>query len=77
MKRSTFSFLALLASVMSINAESFTAGGETYNYTVTATSTPNEGVKHTRMRFSAPSTCNVSIVEVDLTNSAVRAEAFI
>lgn len=77
MKRPIFSFLTLLASVMSINAESFTAGGETYTYTVTTTSTPGDGVKHTRMRFSAPSACNVSIVEVDLTNSAVRAEAFI
>ncbi len=58
------------------NAESFTAGGETYTYTVTSSSTPSSGVKHTRMRFTAPSSCNVSIVEVDLTNPDVKVEAF-
>ena len=58
------------------NAESFTAGGETYTYTVTSSSTPSSGVKHTRMRFTAPSSCNVSIVEVDLTDPNVQVEAF-
>lgn len=71
-------FLTLLAlgSIIFANAESFTAGGETYTYTVTSSSTPSSGVKHTRMRFTAPSACNVSIVEVDLTNSNVQVEAF-
>ena len=70
------SILMLMAFVPSLNAESFTKGGETYTYTVTSTSTPKTGIKHTRMRFSAPSSCNVSIVEVDLTNSNLRVEAF-
>ena len=70
------SILMLMAFVPSLNAESFTKGGETYTYTVTSTSTPKTGIKHTRMRFSAPSSCNVSIVEVDLTNPNLRVEAF-
>lgn len=71
-------FLSVMALAMAfvLNAESFTAGGETYNYTVTSSSTPSSGVKHTRMRFTSPSSCNVSIVEVDLTNSNVQVEAF-
>ena len=71
-------FLSVMAIVMAfaVNAESFTAGGETYTYTVTSTSTPSSGVKHTRMRFTAPSSCNVSIVEVDLTDPNVQVEAF-
>ena len=71
-------FLSVLACSMALlgNAESFTAGGETYTYTVTKSSTPSSGVKHTRMRFTAPSVCNVSIVEVDLTNPEVKVEAF-
>lgn len=71
-------FLSVLACSMALlgNAESFTAGGETYTYTVTKSSTPSSGVKHTRMRFTAPSACNVSIVEVDLTNPDVKVEAF-
>lgn len=71
-----FPILALLASVPLLKAETFTAGGETYTYTVTSSSTPSAGLKHTRMRFTAPSSCNVSIVEVDLTNSDLRVEAF-
>lgn len=57
---------------------SFTGiNGETFTYTTqAASSTPCTGVKHTRMRFSAPTTSNVSIVEVDLTESTVKAEAF-
>lgn len=71
-------FLSVMALAMAFvsNAESFTAGGETYTYTVTGSSTPSAGVKHTRMRFTAPSSCNVSIVEVDLTNPNVEVEAF-
>lgn len=71
-------FLTLTAFACSllVNAESFTAGGETYTYTVTSSSTPSSGIKHTRMRFTAPSSCNVSIVEVDLSNTDVRVEAF-
>ena len=71
-------FLSVLACSMALlgNAESFTAGGETYTYMVTKSSTPSSGVKHTRMRFTAPSACNVSIVEVDLTNPDVKVEAF-
>ena len=71
-------FLSVMACAMAliVNAESFTAGGETYTYTVTSSSTPSSGVKHTRMRFTAPSSCNVSIVEVDLTNPDVKVEAF-
>lgn len=65
-----------LGCVVFANAESFTAGGETYTYTVTSSSTPSSGVKHTRMRFTSPSSCNVSLVEVDLTNSNVAVEAF-
>ncbi len=64
------------AMALMAHAESFTAGGETYTYTVTSSSTPSSGVKHTRMRFTAPSSCNVSIVEVDLTNPNVKVEAF-
>ncbi len=70
------SILMLVAFVPSLNAESFTKGGETYTYTVMGSSSPSDGVKHTRMRFSAPSSCNVSIVEVDLDNPNVRVEAF-
>ena len=71
-------FLSVLACSMALlgNAESFTAGGETYTYTVTKSSAPSSGVKHTRMRFTDPSACNVSIVEVDLTNPDVKVEAF-
>ena len=71
-------FLSVMACMMALmaNAESFTAGGETYTYTVKSSSTPSSGVKHTRMRFTAPSSCNVSIVEVDLTNPDVKVEAF-
>ena len=68
--------LTAFACTILVNAESFTAGGETYTYTVTSSSTPSSGIKHTRMRFSAPSSCNVSIVEVDLTDSNVAVEAF-
>lgn len=68
--------LAVMASSMAVDAESFTAGGETYTYTVTSSSTPSAGVKHTRMRFSAPSSCNVSLVEVDLTNSDIEVKAW-
>ncbi len=63
-------------TVVSASAESFSAGGETYTYTVKSTSTPSDGVKYTRMRFTAPSSCNVSIAEVDLTNKNVRVEAW-
>lgn len=78
MKRNTFGILVtLLACMPMLHAESFTANSETYTYTVQSTSTPSSGVKHTRLRFSAPNTCNVSIVEVDLTNPDVRVEAFI
>lgn len=66
---------ALVMSLMA-TAESFTAGNETYTYTVTGSSIPSAGIKHTRMRFTAPSACNVSIVEVDLTNPDLRVEAF-
>ena len=71
-------FLSVMACMMALmaNAESFTAGGETYTYTVKSSSTPSSGVKHTRMRFTSPATCNVSVVEVDLTNSNVKVEAF-
>lgn len=64
------------AMTLMAHAESFTAGGETYTYTITSSSTPSDGVKHTRMRFTAPSACNISIVEVDLTNPNVKVEAF-
>lgn len=69
--------LFIVTSVFVASAESFTAGNETYTYSVTSSSTPSAGVKHTRMRFTAPSACNVSIVEVDLNNTEVRVEAFI
>lgn len=75
MKKFYLSLMACLLAVVS-NAESFTAGGETYTYTVTKSSTPTSGIKHTRMRFTAPSSCNVSLVEVDLTNPDLRVEAF-
>ena len=68
--------IMVFAGVLLANAESFTKGGETYTYTITKTSTPQTGIKHTRMRFTAPSACNVSIVEVDLTNPNVEVEAF-
>lgn len=74
--RKIFLSVAACAMALIVNAESFTAGGETYTYTVTSSSTPSSGVKHTRMRFTAPSSCNVSIVEVDLTNPDVKVEAF-
>lgn len=72
-------FLPLMLSAMAAipaGAESFTAGGETYTYTVTSTSTPCDGVTYTRMRFTAPSSCNVSIAEVDLANENVNVEAW-
>lgn len=67
-----FSAMAVVPAI----AESFSAGGETYTYTVTSMSTPGDGVKYTRMRFTAPSSCNVSIAEIDLTNENVRVEAW-
>lgn len=75
MKKFYLSIMACFIAIASY-AESFSAGGETYTYTVTNSSTPTSGVKHTRMRFTAPSACNVSIVEVDLTNPDLRIEAF-
>ena len=75
MKKFYLSVMACLVAIFSY-AESFSAGGETYTYTVTKSSTPTSGIKHTRMRFTAPSSCNVSIVEVDLTNPDLRVEAF-
>lgn len=73
-----FTLLAVLsACVPLLKAESFTAGGETYTYEVKSSSTPSNGVKYSRLRFSSPNTCNVSIVEVDLTNPDVRVETFI
>ena len=77
MKKLLSLIFALVASVAIVYADSFTAGGETYNYTITKSSTPSAGVTYKRMRFTAPSACNVSLVEVDLTNSDVRVEAFI
>lgn len=77
MKKTFLTLSLVLASIFAVNAESFTAGSETYSYTVLNSSTPSSGVKHTRMRFTSPSTCNVSLVEVDLTNPDVRVEAFI
>ncbi|MBQ7041982.1 MAG: phosphodiester glycosidase family protein [Muribaculaceae bacterium] len=77
MKKRFLTLLLIVSSIFVVNAESFTNGNETYNYTITETSTPSTGVKHTRMRFTAPSACNVSIAEVDLTNKDVRVEAFI
>lgn len=75
MKKTLITMSAFVMALMA-TAESFTAGNETYTYTVTGSSTPSAGIKHTRMRFTAPSACNVSIVEVDLTNPDVRVEAF-
>lgn len=77
MKKVFLSLLMVVTMTPLLTAESFTAGSETYTYTVTGTSTPSAGVKHTRMRFTAPSSCNVSIVEVDLTNPDVRVETFV
>ncbi len=75
MKKLFLTFVACAITFI-VGAESFTKGGETYTYTVTNSSTPTNGVKHTRMRFTAPSACNVSIVEVDLKNPDLRVEAF-
>lgn len=77
MKNRIICLLTIIVQVVALKAESFTAANETYTYTVTTSSTPSDGVTHTRMRFSAPSACNVSIVEVDLSNPNVRVEAFI
>ena len=75
--RKTIALLFLiLAYIPILNAESFTAGGETYKYTITSSSNPSDGVTYKRMRFTAPSSCNLSIVEVDLTNPNVRVEAW-
>lgn len=77
MKKFYISLVALITIMPMTNAESFSAGGETYTYTVTNSSTPSSGVKHTRMRFTTPSSCNVSIVEVDLTNPDIEVKAWI
>ncbi len=77
MSKKLFSLLAFVAMSLIMWADSFTGvNGETFTYTVQSTSTPSSGVKHTRMRFSAPNTTNVSIVEVDMTDPTVRVEAF-
>ncbi|MBE6309959.1 MAG: phosphodiester glycosidase family protein [Bacteroidales bacterium] len=70
------SLLCLLTYLSNINAESFSAGNESYTYSIVNTSEPSAGVKHTRMRFTSPSTFNVSITEVDLTNPDVSVEVF-
>lgn len=75
MKKLFLTFVACAITLI-VGAETFTKGGETYTYTVTSSSTPVTGIKHTRMRFTAPSACNVSIVEVDMTNPDLRVEAF-
>ncbi len=66
--------LAALCGPQSLLADSFTAGGETYTYTEKQTQQLNSGVVHHRLRFTAPTSLNVQIVEVDLTNSNVRVE---
>ncbi len=76
MKKTIISIFALLVSIPILSAESFTAGGETYKYTITSSSNPSDGVTYKRMRFTAPSSCNVSIAEIDLTNENVRVEAW-
>lgn len=78
MRKQFFSFLALTAMAlpMSSNAESFTAGGETYTYTVLENKTLSSGVTHHRLRFTSPVTINVNIVTADLSNPDVRVEAF-
>lgn len=76
MKKISTLLLGLMVGMPLTYAESFTAGGETYNYSVVSTNEPSAGVKHTRMRFTSPSTFNVSITEVNLSNPDVRVEAF-
>ena len=77
MKKIFTLLVVLSACVPLLKAESFTAGGETYTYAVKDSSTPSAGVKYTRMRFTSPNACNVSLVEVDLTNPDVRVETFV
>ena len=77
MKKIFTLLVVLSACVPLLKAESFTAGGETYSYEVKDSSTPSAGVKYTRMRFTSPNACNVSLVEVDLTNPDVRVETFV
>lgn len=76
MKKLGTLILGLMACVPLANAESFTAGGKTYNYSVVSSSEPSAGVKHTRMRFTSPSTFNVSVMEVNLSNPDVSVEVF-
>ena len=76
MKKLGALILGLMACVPLANAESFTAGGKTYNYSVVSSSEPSAGVKHTRMRFTSPSTFNVSVMEVNLSNPDVSVEVF-
>lgn len=77
MKKLILPLFLMAAAASPAGAASFTAGGETYTYTVTSTSSPCDGVTHTRMRFTAPSSCNLSLTEIDLTKSDIRVEAFL
>ena len=76
MKKFGAFLLGLMACVPSVYAESFTAGGKTYEYSVVSATEPSAGVKHTRMRFTSPSTFNVSVMEVNLADPDVRVETF-
>lgn len=77
MKKLITTILLLMACWSLSYAESFTAGGESYTYTIAEQKALSSGVTHYRLRFTAPTTINVNIVTADLSNSDVRAEAFI
>ena len=77
MKKLLLFILVALACMPMLRAESFTAGGETFTYTVKEQKTLSSGVTHHRLRFTSPVTINVNIVTADLSNSDVRVEAFL
>ena len=77
MKKLLLSLVVALACMPMLQAESFTAGGETYTYTVNEQKTLSSGVTHYRLRFSSPVTINVNLVTADLSDPDVRVEAFL
>ncbi len=77
MKKLLLLLVVTLACVPMLQAETFTAGGETYTYTVNELKKMSSGVTYQRLRFTSPVTINVNLVTADLSDEDVRVEAFL
>lgn len=77
MKKLLLLLVATMVCVPMLQAETFTAGGETYTYTVNELRKMSSGVTYQRLRFTSPVTINVNLVTADLSDEDVRVEAFL